>query len=298
MNLTVSKKGLLAFVLIAVVTLQLLSPAKVSAYLSGRTPVNAQTTTNRTPTITGTIPSWCTDVVVGVGTDQGDTYKYFFSDYGQVQITDNGYSDTSWSLNLGANSYGLVNGVYNIFVASECDYSGSYSDPLYADLHFGALRIIPATCDGSCVPVYRFYNINTGAHFYTTTEHEKRSVLEMPQYRYEGIVAFAKDFRTVIEGMIPVYRFYNFKQGVHFYTSNQAEATYVNNNLGHTFKYEGVAYQAYSYQLSNSSPMHRFYKFRQGVHFYTPNQVEATTVNNTASSTYRYEGISYFLINN
>lgn len=39
--------------------------------------------------------------------------------------------------------------------------------------------------------LYRFYNTDTGTHFYTTNEEEMITVLDtLPQYRYEGISAF------------------------------------------------------------------------------------------------------------
>ncbi|MBB3997814.1 matrixin family metalloprotease [Aureimonas pseudogalii] len=39
--------------------------------------------------------------------------------------------------------------------------------------------------------LYRFYNTETGTHFYTTNEEEMITVLDtLPQYRYEGISAF------------------------------------------------------------------------------------------------------------
>lgn len=264
-----------------------------TAYLQDRTTVNIQITSNSTPILTGTIPNWCSDVVVGVGTDQSDDYKFFFSDYGQIAL-----SNGVWMLDLSANNYGLINGMYSIFVASECGYSGTYSDPLYADIHLSALSITPASCDTLCVPVYRFYNTQNGAHFYTTNENEKRQVLDMTNYKFEGITTYAKYNRTAPDSMIPVYRFYNIQQGVHFYTANQSEAAHINDTMTSSYRYEGVAYYTYIYPAANTAPVHRFYKFKQGVHFFTSNQTEATTVNNMMGGTYRYEGVSYYNIRN
>jgi hypothetical protein len=99
----------------------------------------------------------------------------------------------------------------------------------------------------------------------------------------------------VYNDTMPVHRFYNFKQGVHFYTANQTEATHVNNTMGHTYRYEGISYFTYrNNSTANTMPVHRFYNFKQGVHFYTANQTEATHVNNTMGHTYRYEGVAYY----
>jgi hypothetical protein len=41
---------------------------------------------------------------------------------------------------------------------------------------------------GAHVPLYRFYNTKTHAHFYTASEVERQQVVEdRPHYRYEGI---------------------------------------------------------------------------------------------------------------
>jgi hypothetical protein len=41
---------------------------------------------------------------------------------------------------------------------------------------------------------------------------------------------------------LPVYRFYNFKNGTHFYTASEDEREYVGTQLGATYRYECVAY--------------------------------------------------------
>jgi len=40
----------------------------------------------------------------------------------------------------------------------------------------------------------------------------------------------------------PVYRFYNFRKGVHFYTADPSERDNVIAKLGWTYKYEGIGY--------------------------------------------------------
>jgi hypothetical protein len=143
-------------------------------------------------------------------------------------------------------------------------------------------------------PVYRFYKFLDGAHFYTISESERGEVAARPDiYRYEDISFHA--YSIQVPGTLPVHRFYNFLQGVHFYTINQAEASYVNDTAGWTFRYEGVAYYAYPTQAPNTVPVHRFYNFLRGVHFFTANQAEASYINDTAGWTYRYEGIAYYL---
>ena len=269
--------------------------------LSNRTRVDHVATSSKTPTIYGAIPSWCEDVAVLIFPDTADIstgagmYAYF-SDHGDIALANNG-SETLWGLSLGYVGLSLQNGKYNIYVSSICDYSNSYEDPLYSDLYYDKIFIHPNQCNASCTPVHRFYNKRNGAHFYTSSEHEKRKVMESKgTYNYEGITNFARTSQQ--SGTVAVHRFYHKQNGTHLYTSSQREATNVNNNLHHTYRYEGVAHYGHTNNATGRTPVHRFYKFKQGVHFYTSNQAEATNVNNTMSNTYRYEGVSYYNIEN
>jgi hypothetical protein len=92
---------------------------------------------------------------------------------------------------------------------------------------------------------------------------------------------------------LPIYRFYNFKQGVHFYTATQEEMASVRNGLSSTYAFEGVGYAEDSANPANNTPLYRFYNFRQGVHFYTATEEERDRVINTLGETYRYEGEAY-----
>ena len=106
-----------------------------------------------------------------------------------------------------------------------------------------------STCFGDASHVvYRFYNLRTGTHFYTINETEVANIRnnQSHAFRYEGPALYAfKERITNLRGHYTsptVHRFYNFKKGTHFYTSNQAEATYINDNLYNTLRYEGEAF--------------------------------------------------------
>ena len=275
----------------------------LSAGLSNETYVGPITTSNRSPTIYGYIPERCNDVGILVYADTanfttGEGIFAFFSEAGDVGLVTDDTSQYAgfFSLNLANNNLGLINGKYNIFVSTMCGWSNTYSDPFYEDLYYDSISIIPTSCSAICAPVHRFYNTQNGAHFYTSNESEKRTVLDLSQYRYEGIVNFAKTSQEA--GTVPVHRFYHKVNGTHFYTSNQAEASNVNATLSGTYRYEGVSYYAHSQPVISTVSVHRFYKFQQGVHFFTSNQAEASNVNATLSGTYRYEGVSYYNIIN
>ena len=93
--------------------------------------------------------------------------------------------------------------------------------------------------------------------------------------------------------LMPVYRFYNVRAGVHLYTADEAEKTSVQKNLSSTYRYEGVGYWIDTSDPVNSNPLYRFYNFRKGVHFYTADEAEKNSVQKNLSSTYRYEGVAY-----
>ncbi len=67
-------------------------------------------------------------------------------------------------------------------------------------------------------PLWRFYNKDTGEHFYTGKVHERQALIEWPQWLAEGIGWIAPQTST-----IPVYRVYNPNMDDHHYTINQEE---------------------------------------------------------------------------
>lgn len=127
------------------------------------------------------------------------------------------------------------------------------------------------------VPVFRFFNSQTGAHFYTASAAERDHVIATwPQFVYEG-----ERFRVLASpaaGTVPVYRFYNTQTGVHFYTDDEAERDHVLATWPQ-FVYEGVAFDAFRPD-PGTLQVHRFFNRSTGTHFYTTSADEAFTVVN------------------
>lgn len=136
------------------------------------------------------------------------------------------------------------------------------------------------------VPVFRFFNTSTGAHFYTASAAERDFVIATwPQFAYEG-----EKFRVLsapVPGTLPVYRFFNTQTGVHFYTADEAEKDHVIATWPQ-FLFEGIAYYAFRSD-PGTSPMHRFFNTRTGTHFYTTSEDERFTVQQNYSQ-FVYEG--------
>lgn len=91
----------------------------------------------------------------------------------------------------------------------------------------------------------------------------------------------------------PVYRFFNTRTGVHFYTISATERDQVVATLP-WFNLEGTAFFALRSASAGLSPIHRFYNLVTGTHFYTINEAERQDVATRLAAFYRYEGVSWY----
>jgi hypothetical protein len=89
-----------------------------------------------------------------------------------------------------------------------------------------------------------------------------------------------------------VFRFFNTRNGAHFFSSTVSERDEVRlYNPGLT--YEGTVYSVASSSGTGLKPVYRFYNLVTGVHFYTITASEAATVR-AQPGTYRDEGIAWY----
>lgn len=141
--------------------------------------------------------------------------------------------------------------------------------------------------------VYRFYNVRTGAHFYTASETERDLVIQRwPNiYTYEGV---AYSFNGA-PGSVPLHRFYNRVSGAHFYTASEEERLLVIARWSNIFTYEGVAYYVSTAAGAGKTPIHRFYNVRTSSHFYTASETERDLVIARWPSIFTYEGVAYYV---
>ena len=146
----------------------------------------------------------------------------------------------------------------------------------------------------SPLPVYRFYNSKTGAHFYTASGPERDVVISTlaSTFNYEG--AAYGVVATPANGS-PLYRFYNRKNGTHFYTASASEVEHVKSALASTYTYDGPVYNVSAKPLAGAIPVHRFFNKKNGSHFYTISEAEKDAVSSKLSNVYTYEGPAFFL---
>ena len=94
----------------------------------------------------------------------------------------------------------------------------------------------------------------------------------------------------------PLHRFYNKKNGSHFYTASEAEKNSVIANLSATYSYDGVAYNVSATQVAGSTPVYRFFNKNNGSHFYTASEAEKNSVLANLSATYALDGVAFYAV--
>ncbi|MBO9426306.1 hypothetical protein J7444_16320 [Labrenzia sp. R4_1] len=151
--------------------------------------------------------------------------------------------------------------------------------------------IEPSDTDNSAFQIYRFYNSETGAHFFTSSIEERNAVIEtLPSFVYEGN---SYDSNVAASDGTAVYRFYNSDTGVHFYTASEAERDTVLDQLP-SYSLEGISYFASPDDSNGGQALYRFYNTSNGTHFYTVSEAERDAITQTLGH-YSYEGVAYFV---
>lgn len=126
--------------------------------------------------------------------------------------------------------------------------------------------------------MYRFYNPNSGEHFYTANEAEAENLAKV-RWVFEGIGWFSLD-----QGQ-DVYRLYNPNAGDHHYTLDAAERDAL---VQAGWKYEGV-----SWKSTGKISLYRLYNPNAkaaGSHHYTPSEGERDSL---VASGWKFEGVAW-----
>ncbi len=145
--------------------------------------------------------------------------------------------------------------------------------------------------DDSEATIYRFFNTDTGVHFYTGDENERDAVENLNNFIFEG--ASYESVDPLSGQSTPVYRFLNEDTGVHLYTISETERDAVEDL--DNFVFEGEAFSAYETEVEGSIPIYRFFNSTTGAHFYTPSAAERDSVENNLAD-FQSEGIAYYAL--
>ena len=147
---------------------------------------------------------------------------------------------------------------------------------------FAAPTAASAKDNGGSIRMLRLYNPNSGEHFYTGNEAEKRDLI-IAGWKYEGVGWVAPAHSST-----PVYRLYNPNAGDHHYTLNMNEK---NSLVRAGWRYEGIGW--YSSDTNRKYPLYREYDphTKTGAHNYTLNRNEHQ---NLVHAGWRAEGIAWY----
>ncbi|MBG6106764.1 right-handed parallel beta-helix repeat-containing protein [Frigoribacterium sp. CG_9.8] len=107
-------------------------------------------------------------------------------------------------------------------------------------------------------------------------------------------------FEYVASPVIPahVYRFWSESKKSHFFTISNDERNLVASTYNPAeWRYEGMAFDAFTSSLSGTVPLYRFYSASYQSHFYTANAAEADGLRSDAAMKllWSYEGVAYYV---
>ena len=137
--------------------------------------------------------------------------------------------------------------------------------------------------------VHRFYQHDRGFHFYSTDLNEIDSVIQQSDagelsYTYEAeryqVLADNRDTITgeEIEGVRPIYRFFNTDTGAHLYTMDEGEKDSVMTMFNYSF--EGIKYYAFESEPENieTIPVYRLLNTNSRAHLFSSEQNEISYI--------------------
>ncbi|MCK2055323.1 Ig-like domain-containing protein [Methylobacterium sp. 37f] len=175
---------------------------------------------------------------------------------------------------------------------------GSYADAAgnagsAGEVTFSVNTVTPGGTTVVADGVHRFFNTNTGGHFFTISDGEAAQVqATRSDLRPEGtgFGGFATDQGAATE---EVYRFFNTKTGGHFFTTSEGERDQVI-ATNRDYKLEGIGFYDFTAdQGAATEEVYRFFNTKTGGHFFTASEGERDQVIAT-NQTYKFEGIAFY----
>lgn len=196
-------------------------------------------------------------------------------------------------------------GEYRLLTGSPCINAGDRSFVPGADETDlgGRSRLVDGRVDigafeaQTLLPVYRFWSLVSGKHFYTLDEPEKNLLIDVYPHVwvFEGIAYYAYA-RASEPGLVPVYRFWSPVLESHFYTSSRAEKDHLIDKYEDVWTFEGIVFYAYpdGQQADGAKTVHRFWSDTLGGHFYTVSEAEKDRLIREYALVWTYEGAAWY----
>ncbi len=167
----------------------------------------------------------------------------------------------------------------HVWTTSPGDYASGYNVEQVAFTSINSVRQETAPPSGQKL-VYRFRDMPSNAHFWTTDLYERDSMIAAG-YSYDGV-----GWRSLKENGTPIYRLYAEALKQHLYTTDYSEVQNLSTN--HGWRYEGVS----MYAASSGSPIYRLYRPQTGEHFYTADANERQIL--ISKKVFLDEGVAWY----
>ncbi len=170
-----------------------------------------------------------------------------------------------------------------VVVVTFTDYATGRLVTLNLASSFVKVMLPPTSPYGDTTPLLRYYNSDTGYHFYNSDWCELGSAGK--GYHFESVEGYI--YKKSASGRSPLHRYV--KGARHFYTTDWGEL-----GPGRSgWIYEGITGYLDKNPQWIDVPLHRMYKSRSGDHFYTTSSAEVT---GAAGYGYYLESIEGYLL--
>ena len=141
--------------------------------------------------------------------------------------------------------------------------------------------------------IFRFFDTVNGTHFYSESEAERNTVIQMrPDLVYEGVQLTAVGSPATDAAALPVYRFFDLTEGTHFYSISPTERDTILATRS-DLAFEGTAFYEHGVAQAGDTPVYRFFDLVDGTHFFTASATERASILATRPDLHD-EGIGFY----
>lgn len=147
--------------------------------------------------------------------------------------------------------------------------------------------------DASTIGVYRYFDGSSGTQFLTSSPNEMNAIgAQRPDMRFEGLAMAGILPAAADAGASPVFRFFDTRNGTHFFTIDRGEAATVLATRPDLVA-EQSSFSEHGTAQAGDVAVYRFFDTGAGTHFFTASDTErASLVSTRADLT--YEGVAFY----